>query len=850
MIPTSLSVRNFMCYRAGVDLDFRGVRIACLSGDNGAGKSALLDCITWALWGKARVNSDRELMALNTTEMEVTFGFELNDQEFRVTRRRSRGGSGPLALDIQTFDSDRWRSIGGTTARETQRAIDQLLKMDYDTFINSAFILQGRADEFTTKTPALRKQTLGEILNLADYDHYEEMARQQLRDRERQLREIDAEIARIDERLSELPTRLTEVEALSGELILMADHMEQAASRATALRQQLHILEIVARQREQIATDLAALDREISKLTSDRAQTVARIEAHQAMLERREEIESRHAELSRLRSEQERIGLILAERQQIIQERQTLDARVQRARHEIESQLRSARDRLEQERRIAGTRPKINSESQQLTSDIDGLNDVAGLVDGLRATQSSLESKRGELTSENERLRVDMNELKEKMEQIRQATAICPVCRRELGPDERRRVSAEYQSEGTALGDRFRANRASLEQIKTDIDANTKALEVQEARRARLESLRRQQASMVERLTACERADSEVATLTERERDLSHRLVADSLASEERARIAELDQKLSGLAYDDVEHRQMQRRIAELIDVEREVSALLSASAAVESGRQQIEMIDDSIANRTAARQQKVGQEIELAAQIQGLDKVRDDFELAEIDLQRLERLRGELQERFGAAQQRVRDLEAAKDERAERGRLRQRVADEVTTFDELTVAFGKRGIQAMIIENVVPELQDEANRILDKMPGNTMRVEFRTQRQTLRGEGTIETLDIVISDEVGSRNYELYSGGEAFRVNFAIRVALSMLLAKRAGARLQTLVIDEGFGTQDTRGRDGLIEAIRAVESDFRMILVITHIAELKDVFPTRIDVVKGVDGSLVSIN
>ncbi len=155
-----------------------------------------------------------------------------------------------------------------------------------------------------------------------------------------------------------------------------------------------------------------------------------------------------------------------------------------------------------------------------------------------------------------------------------------------------------------------------------------------------------------------------------------------------------------------------------------------------------------------------------------------------------------------------------------------------------------------MIIENVVPELQDEANRILDKMPGNTMRVEFRTQRQAVSGEGLIETLDIVISDEVGSRNYELYSGGEAFRINFAIRVALSMLLARRAGARLQTLVIDEGFGTQDSRGRDGLIEAIRAVEQEFRMILVITHIAELKELFPTRIDVVKGLDGSLVTVN
>ncbi len=85
-----------------------------------------------------------------------------------------------------------------------------------------------------------------------------------------------------------------------------------------------------------------------------------------------------------------------------------------------------------------------------------------------------------------------------------------------------------------------------------------------------------------------------------------------------------------------------------------------------------------------------------------------------------------------------------------------------------------------------------------------------------------------------------MFSGGEAFRVNFAIRLALSEVLARRAGARLQTLVIDEGFGSQDALGRQRLIEAINLVRGDFAKILVITHIDELKDAFPNRIEVEK----------
>ena len=80
--------------------------------------------------------------------------------------------------------------------------------------------------------------------------------------------------------------------------------------------------------------------------------------------------------------------------------------------------------------------------------------------------------------------------------------------------------------------------------------------------------------------------------------------------------------------------------------------------------------------------------------------------------------------------------------------------------------------------------------------------------------------------------------------------MALSRLLAHRAGARLETLVIDEGFGSQDAEGRSRLVEAILRVRSEFRTVLVITHIDELKEHFPVRIEVRKDPElGSLVTV-
>ena len=170
-------------------------------------------------------------------------------------------------------------------------------------------------------------------------------------------------------------------------------------------------------------------------------------------------------------------------------------------------------------------------------------------------------------------------------------------------------------------------------------------------------------------------------------------------------------------------------------------------------------------------------------------------------------------------------------------------ISKEESVYLELTKAFGKNGIQAWLIEMALPEIEQEADKLLSRMTDNRMHIKIETQRQSKAGT-SLETLDIQISDERGTRPYEQFSGGEAFRINFAIRIALSKLLARRAGAPLPTLIIDEGFGTQDANGLEKLKEAIISIQDDFKMILVITHVEELRDAFPTRIDVTKTADG------
>jgi exonuclease SbcC len=95
-----------------------------------------------------------------------------------------------------------------------------------------------------------------------------------------------------------------------------------------------------------------------------------------------------------------------------------------------------------------------------------------------------------------------------------------------------------------------------------------------------------------------------------------------------------------------------------------------------------------------------------------------------------------------------------------------------------------------------------------------------------------------------------MYSGGEAFRIDLALRIAISRLLVRRAEASMPILIVDEGFGTQDSTGLGKLIEAINSIQQDFEKIFVITHLEELKDKFPVIMNVVKTSEGSVISIS
>lgn len=218
----------------------------------------------------------------------------------------------------------------------------------------------------------------------------------------------------------------------------------------------------------------------------------------------------------------------------------------------------------------------------------------------------------------------------------------------------------------------------------------------------------------------------------------------------------------------------------------------------------------------------------------------RDDARALEAGLrQALGRLEAELAacDRASAAQQAL-EAEAA------------RARDQDAVYSLLEQAASKRGgVPALIIEAAVPEIERLANAILARLAGGRLQVRLDTQVEG-KTTGTLqEVLRITICDQGADRPYPTYSGAERFLVDLALRVALSKFLAHRAGAEIQLFVLDEGIACCDPANREAVMGAIQAVSQEFRKVLVVTHLEELKDAFPRRLEVVRGHDGSHVKV-
>ncbi|GAB4497703.1 MAG: hypothetical protein OHK003_07230 [Anaerolineales bacterium] len=859
MIPLHLRIAGFLSYRDPIELDFDAINLACISGHNGAGKSSLLDAFTWSLFGEARGKGVEVInLSQDVKAAEVALTFEYEGNVYRVQRTLPRNKSTVLEFQVldrgsQTEDGGRWRPLTEKTTRETQARIEQTLRLDYETFINASFFLQGKADQFTQKKASERKTVLSSILGLEIWDIYKERTAERRRALESDVSEIDGRVAEIDAELAEEDERrrrLGELEETLKQLSAAREAQESALENirrnAALVNEQRKTVTAAQSQLKRAQDALSSIEAKIAVKENERAEYLD-------LVKRAKEIESVYKSWQKARKELEEWDKTAADFRVQDEKRQPLlrEIEVEKAKLELE-----AEELGKQYSVISGQLAMVEDLESQLAAAQESLNEAEAKIKErieLENNRNEARERQASLKAENDSLRREMDELKSRIEALKVADgAECPLCGQPLSESHRKSTLNELEQTGKEKGDTFRANKKEAEDLVEQIAD----YELQIAKLAGAENDRLRFSNSISQwklqLESIQQQNKEWAkTGAKRLKEIENMLESGKYASEAQKTLKTLDKELAKLGYDVSAHEARRKEESELRGVEEEARKL-------ESARELSKRIGKEIEELEEERGKKKEEVAEAEKAFSEAEKVLAESEVGAPSLQEAESKLFELREdenntrqALGAARQRVDVLETLRNRRAEYERQREELNQNIVRHKSLERAFGKDGVPALLIEQALPQIQQKANDILERLSDGAMTIQFVTQAEyrDKKRDDLKETLDIHISDSSGMRDYEMYSGGEAFRVNFAIRLALSEILAQRKGARLQTLVIDEGFGSQDALGRQRLIEAINTVKNDFAKIFIITHLDELKDAFPNRIEIEKTERGSTVRV-
>jgi DNA repair protein SbcC/Rad50 len=1010
MIPLQLSLKNFLSYSVA-SLDFTGLHTACICGANGAGKSSLLEGITWAIWGECRATSEDDAISSGAMDVRVDFTFQMHGETCRVIRTRQRDGSGGLEFQIQTAEGQ-FRTLTQKGIRSTQALIDEYLKIDYDTFINSAYLRQGKADEFMLKKPAERKQILADLLKL---DRYEQLA-DRAKDSAKQYK-LQVEV--LTDNLADYRVQLAEIDGITQQQDQVKVEIAQLQQVQVAAEQELESIKTIARQRdtwqqqlnweqkrdreliqaaEQIQVDLQLLTVEQNRLNGllDRADEISSAYQEYLILQQQAEVLERQFDIHQAAQTQQQklqqqldrqtqalqlsLGTTQAELTLVIQQEQELgdvlatagDITKGLAELQVCRQRLAELDRLQvevlplQQERVT-LASKIDRETAKIQAKLNELifreqqikiktNEHPQLVDRLNllGTQiTELENKKvyqkrieekGLVKGDHlQRLDADVRnyqrqliELDQKLELLATPDASCPLCDRPLDEDhwahvlttakserenieqqisatqeehsrydrERQALRSEYQQLTRDLAgyDSLREQRGKLQaqldaiaelqvnlqeianekiQIEIEIESKSYARELQTQLQELLVQLQATKYSEqnhalargdVDKLRWVEIKQEKIKDAERRQKqsieqknklelkitELETKITQLQTNSDLRSELTEIDRQISELGYDRSHHQQVATNLRQSQSIQIQYQSVQQAKQAYPQTLDRIQLLETNYSQNLDNQQQAKLEIDRISAEIAKIPDTEDRIGSIELQLaQRRQQLDTNLSI-LGRLEQQLTQLEQIKSQLRSQEQQLDTYKQQQKIYDELSKAFGKNGIQALVIENILPQLEAESNQILSKLSNNQFHVQFITQKATkasrakkanVKNAKFIDTLDIIIGDANGTRSYETYSGGEAFRINFSIRLALAKLLSQRAGTPLQMLIVDEGFGTQDREGCDRLIAAINAISADFACILTVTHMPQFREAFQTRIEVHKTNQGSQLQI-
>ncbi len=1034
MLPELLTLKNFLSYKEEQKLDFRNFHIALLSGENGQGKSSVLDAITFVLFSKARgVEGNKkgmeDLVSAGKSNLKVIFQFNQNNNRYRITRMYDKiKGKSDVLLEIE--DNNRFINISGNRIRETDEKIARIIGMDYDAFVTSSFILQGKSDFFTAKNPGEKMEILREMLGLNIYEEAREKALNKRREKkvlkEELLREIEntkvllknkgmieKNLQSEKEEVQVLQNEKTKCEKKHRELLNLLNEMEKLkkrrdylterskefeehikAKKADVIKEEGKLSEIkqILEKRDEIVqgyneyikdtslyNDLLKKKVEVSQLRGRKENIEIRISKEIALEEsKQKELRNKINEsktfvenaLSELKEERTKKGSLFKKKDTLEKEEKILLDKVSLLKGKAESLSKLLREKINTEsevkklqeirnerlRNAKKNKMQWEKELVQIKNILNSITleetekKVSSLDISIQHFREKIENERNKLAGLNEKKALLVNQIKmtekafkdvkEKSRMFAQGTDKCPLCGSFLTEEHKQKVQLAYKrdiQEKETLLDENNTNLLILSKEISHIDIGSMEEKLKKLQRERehcLKELHNKETMLQEKtkqkneiLSHLKKIEldlkegvlipQEKAALkkfgekllhfegVEAEKERNKTLLEESelklqklqkelgkvssfyAVSEnkikrlekdtveytkrikqckiemqkieellnnpeflvtERKQILQIEKTLERIHFDEEAFKQCEEGVNKFRRFEALFLKLREAEAHREEVEKHILSLKDELEHFKENLKKSLREVNSVSDAIEKMGNTKEQYDASEKALKEVYEEYQNKRDTMIRLEEECKKLEEAESALKEKLNEEKNIEKEEHILDICVDMFGKGGIQSLIIRSVLPQIEDISNDILRRMSGGTMQLKFNTVKTTSKGEER-STLEIDVYDNGARRRYALFSGGEQFRINLAVRIGISLFLASLSGKPLEMLIIDEGFGSQDESGRVRVLEELDSIKDQFKKILIITHITEVKESFPYELRVTKDKRGSHIYV-
>jgi exonuclease SbcC len=852
MRPIRLELKGFTSFRDRAELDFSQLDVFAISGATGSGKSSLLDAMTYALYGRVeRVdNQVRQLISQGQPRMAVTLEYEVGPDRYRVTRSTPARGNTRIMLERRGADGE-WAQAGegSDRVRDAERMIARTIGMSYDGFTRSVLLPQGKFQEFLVGDATKRREILTELLGLSLF---------------RRMAELAGAIARKAGDRAGWTTELLEREfsdATPEGLKLARAAAREAERREKALAEAAkQVIEILARWQAMMHSieELRACAREAARVADGSRAGADELATLIGPLEAALEATKNCASASKTAEEAQ--------------------GRAQAALLEAEATTGSLQE-LTDGRLKAHTLAELVRDRQAKQARRDAAHTArTGLAEALAEAETALVSMSAVLVERE----ADVHAADVALEDARHADLVaavsagvragdpCPVCGLPLERAPRKSAAGGLGKATKSLAAARKAQelaRKEAAQAERSVDSARLELEASSTEDERLAAGLAEVASRIaeedgrlrtllgdtlpeDPAAAVDERIAHLQQLDRAERDAA-RAAADATqsllkAEQDRHRIAGLmDRHRDRLNLD---HQPLFDRAARAIG--KTAAPIKLPPPPEASDPSALQRYADKLAGALEAFALRLGAEVEARSEVEGdlLQEAADRVGDLAGPAPTLEALALAVDASCRTATvdvattaQRAADLE----DRLER---KKQLGDEAEQLDGRARLF-RALAQELRADKLIAFLQAEALQVLAAAGSERLASLSDGRYRLLCREDEFLVVDTWNGDE--ERSVRTLSGGETFLASLSLALALAdqvRSLSTTDRARLDSLFLDEGFGTLDQESLGIVVEAIEQLAGDGRLVGVITHVADLAEQFP-RIEVEKSRRGSTLKL-